>query len=167
MTSAGHQQLGPLKEGDSVDIECQLNETGSLTIWFRVLDKAGLEFIASFSNNVHKNTESKPSSSFTYGKIRSHKVTLASFSRERDSGLYSCAALIKGKELKFGTLSRLFGGESADSLAGDRKEAFAPNPACPLRRTRPGDTHRRPHHFESPGAHARSGVHVRQQRGLL
>lgn len=110
-----------------MDIECQPNETGTLTIWFRVLDNAGMEFIASFSNGVKKDTESNPSSTFTYGKIRSHKVTLVEFSRERDSGLYGCSSLIKGKELRFGPLTRLFGGEFADSgLGGDTREASEP-----------------------------------------
>lgn len=98
-----------------MDIECQPSEAGSLTIWFRVLDNAGMEFIASFSNGVKKDTEGNPSSTFSYGKIKSHKVTLVAFSRERDSGLYGCSSLIKGKELRFGPLTRLFGGEFADS----------------------------------------------------
>lgn len=124
MISGDDQQLGPLKEGNPVDIACQPSETGSLTIWFRVLDKAGMEFIASFSNGVRKDTESKSSLLFSDGKIKSHKLTLKSFSRERDSGLYGCSSLIRGKELSFGRLTRLFGGEFTRS--GLEREASEP-----------------------------------------
>lgn len=112
MTS-GDQQ-GPIKDGATVEIECQPDESGSMTVWFRVPDGAGMEFIASFSNGVKKE-DGKVSSLFTYGKIKSHKVTLKSFSRQRDSGLYGCSALLRGRELRFGPLTRLVGGKFTHS----------------------------------------------------
>lgn len=127
MTSGAQQQLGPLKEGDPVDIECQPNVPGAMIIWFRVLDNAGMEFIASLSNGVKRETESKPSSSFSYGKTKSHKVTLDSFRRQHDSGLYGCSALIKGKELQFGPLTRLFGGEFSDDTGTPEKLVNRPS----------------------------------------
>lgn len=111
--TSGDQQ-GPIKDGETVDIECQPDESGSLIFWFRVPDGAGMEFIASFSNSVKKE-DGKVSSLFTYGRIKSHKVTLKSFSRQRDSGLYGCSALLRGKELRFGPLTRLVGGEFTHS----------------------------------------------------
>lgn len=114
VTSGDQQRPGPIKEGEAVDIKCQPDEAGTLSVWFRVLDRAGMEFIASFSNGVRRE-EGKVSSPFGYGRIKSHKVTLKSFSRERDSGLYGCAALIMGKELRFGPLTRLVGGEFSHS----------------------------------------------------
>lgn len=111
-------QRGPLKDGETVDIDCQLNDSGSMTLWFRVPDAGGMEFIASFTNGVRKGDDSKVSSLFSFVKIKSHKVTLKSFSRQRDSGLYGCSALLKGKELKFGPLTRLVGGEFTHSGLG-------------------------------------------------
>lgn len=108
-----------------MDIECQPNRTGSLTTWFRALDHGGVEFIAAFANEVKKDTEGRPSSSFSYKKIKSHKVTLGAFRRESDSGLYGCSALVKGKELSFGPLTRLFGGEISDPGPREGREGSA------------------------------------------
>lgn len=163
MISGDDQQLGPLKEGNPVDIACQPSETGSLTIWFRVLDKAGMEFIASFSNGVRKDTESKSSLLFSDGKIKSHKLTLKSFSRERDSGLYGCSSLIRGKELSFGRLTRLFGGEFTRS---GLERSIWTNPAFPLLRNSRTKTHRCSHDSESPTSHDCSRVHVRRRQEL-
>lgn len=114
---ASVNQQGPIKEGAAVDIECQPNESGSLVVWFRVPDGAGMEFIASFNNGVMKGNSSV-SPLFSYTKVKSHKVTLRSFARRRDSGLYGCSVLLKGKELRFGPLTRLFGGEFTHSGLG-------------------------------------------------
>lgn len=110
MTGA-YRVLPPIKQGESADIECHPRDMGTMTIWFRILDKAGMEFIASFSNGIPKNTEGRPSSSFSFSKISKHIVTLQSFDRNKDSGLYSCSSLVKGKELVFGEATRLVGGE--------------------------------------------------------
>lgn len=110
MTGA-YRLVPSIKQGVSAEIVCHPPETGTMTIWFRILDKAGMEFIASFSNGLKKDTERSPSSSFTFSKISKHIVTLQSFDRNKDSGLYSCASLVKGKELVFGEVTRLVGGE--------------------------------------------------------
>lgn len=111
MASGDLQLRGPLKDGDKVDIYCQptLERTTDLVVWFRVLNQAKMEFIASFSNGVKKDPESQLPG-FSYKKIGSHLLTLI-FDRERDSGLYGCASLFKGKELRFGQVTQLIGGE--------------------------------------------------------
>uniref|UniRef100_H3BY08 Ig-like domain-containing protein n=1 Tax=Tetraodon nigroviridis TaxID=99883 RepID=H3BY08_TETNG len=140
-TSGDPRQLGPLKEKANVDIECQppgAGTAGTLTTWFRVLNKPErMEFIAAFSNYVRKTAESGPSSSFNYTKIRSHKVTLNSFRSEHDSGLYACAALVKGRELNFGPLTRLIGEPVrqtptvAPTTPSQRPVTSAPACTCP------------------------------------
>lgn len=115
MTCEG--QRGPLKDGEAVDIECRPDDSGTMIVWFRVPDGGGMEFLGSFSNGVKKE-DGKATSLFGYGKIKSHKVTLLSFSGRRDSGLYGCAGLVKGKELRFGPLTRLVGGEFTHSGLG-------------------------------------------------
>lgn len=106
---AGKDML--VKEGERVEIKCHPPEGGSMIVWFRVLDKSGMEFIASFSNNgLQKSNTAKPSSAFSYTKILQYTVILESFNKANDNGLYSCASL-RNSELKFGQVTRLVGGE--------------------------------------------------------
>lgn len=101
------------EEGQSKDISCEPKEKGTMIIWFRVLDKSGIEFIASFSRNgkVVKTTTSSYSSLFRHTDSRPHIITLQSFNKERDSGVYSCGSLYGGNELKFSKVTRLVGSE--------------------------------------------------------
>ncbi|XP_036956523.1 T-cell surface glycoprotein CD8 alpha chain isoform X4 [Acanthopagrus latus] len=97
-----------VKEGQSIDIKCRPSETGSMIIWFRVLDNSGMEFIASFSSaGVKKANTKSPSSTFTETKIDQNILTLQSFKEAVDSGVYSCATLYRGTELRFGKVTRL------------------------------------------------------------
>lgn len=105
-----------------MDIHCQPSQAGSMTVWFRVRDKSWMEFIASFSNGVKKDMEKNASSEFTHGKIKRDILTLTSFQRQKDSGLYSCASLYKGKELRFGPVTQLRGGEFSDFSPPTLKE---------------------------------------------
>lgn len=110
MTSGAGQDV-LVQEGERVEIVCSPSEKGTLNIWFRVLDKSGMEFIASFSERgLQKPYTDKPSSTFTYTKIERNIIILPSFYKASDSGLYSCASL-KGSQLKFGNVTRLAGGE--------------------------------------------------------
>lgn len=113
-TSGGNLKEEVVKEGAQVDIHCQPSQSGSLTVWFRVRDKSWMEFIASFSNGLKKETDYSPSTEFTHAKINKDILTLKSFQREADSGLYCCASLFKGKELRFGQVTQLRGGELSD-----------------------------------------------------
>ncbi|XP_076604878.1 T-cell surface glycoprotein CD8 alpha chain [Chaetodon auriga] len=99
-----------VKEGNEVEIQCQPSEVGSMVVWFRVLDNSGMEFIASFSNNgVLKSPSSSFPSNFKTSRIAQNILILKSFNKIKDSGVYSCAALYKGTELRFGTVTRLLG----------------------------------------------------------
>ncbi|XP_077429172.1 T-cell surface glycoprotein CD8 alpha chain [Vanacampus margaritifer] len=95
------------KEEQSIEMTCKPSESGSMIMWFRVLDKSGLEFLASFSNNgILKSASKSFSSIFSDLRIREGVLTLKSFHKGRDSGIYSCASL-KISELKFGNVIRL------------------------------------------------------------
>ncbi|KAG8007472.1 Cyclin-dependent kinase 18, partial [Nibea albiflora] len=109
--TAGDVDRRTIKEGQPVDMKCEIKGMGTLIVWFRVLDKSGMEFIASFTNNGYKkDTHNTPSSKFIFTKSSQHIVTLESFSRDKDSGIYSCASLLRGVELKFGPIIQLVGG---------------------------------------------------------
>lgn len=93
-----------VREGQRVDIKCKpALTTGSMVIWFRVLDKAGSEFIGSTSTTGIKKTSTSPR--YTFSKTDQHILTVNSFT-DRDSGIYSCA-LLRGSELSFGDVTRL------------------------------------------------------------
>ncbi|XP_073323665.1 T-cell surface glycoprotein CD8 alpha chain isoform X2 [Pagrus major] len=107
ITSGAGEDMA-VNEGQQVDIRCRPPEPGSMIIWFRVLDKSGMEFIGSFSNTGVKKPNTKPPTSiFTFTKIAQDYLTLKSFKEADDSGIYSCASLHKGTELRFGTVTRL------------------------------------------------------------
>ncbi|XP_010792042.1 T-cell surface glycoprotein CD8 alpha chain [Notothenia coriiceps] len=97
-----------VKEGKSVQINCEPLEMGHMVIWFRHLDTTGMEFIASFTNNgMPKSTENSISKLFRPSTSRPISLTLQSFNQIRDSGVYSCASL-KGNKMIFGNPTRLF-----------------------------------------------------------
>lgn len=76
-----------------------------MVIWFRVLDKSGMEFIASVAlSGSLKN--SAPNFDQIFSLSDYHTLSLKSFRRE-DSGIYSCARLIGGNRLEFGEVTRL------------------------------------------------------------
>ncbi|XP_013872515.1 T-cell surface glycoprotein CD8 alpha chain isoform X2 [Austrofundulus limnaeus] len=94
------------KEGKDVSIQCTPKKDGaSMVIWFRVLDKSGMEFIAS----VALSGQLKKSAHYfdqIFRLTESHTLTLKSFKRE-DSGIYSCACLVGGNRLEFGAVTKL------------------------------------------------------------
>ncbi|XP_023145045.1 T-cell surface glycoprotein CD8 alpha chain isoform X2 [Amphiprion ocellaris] len=107
MTSGTNKEV---KEGESIDIECEpLPPTSSMIIWFRALDNFGMEFIASFSASGFAKSKHSNYSEIFSDKSKS-KQTLKAFKKSRDSGIYSCATL-QGNELKFGKVTRLIGEE--------------------------------------------------------
>ncbi|XP_061688996.1 T-cell surface glycoprotein CD8 alpha chain isoform X4 [Syngnathoides biaculeatus] len=79
--TAGDSSELVIKDGYKVEVRCRPSDIGTIVMWFRVLDKSGIEFLASYTNNGIRN-------------------------KGRDSGTYSCATL-KNNELKFGPLIRL------------------------------------------------------------
>uniref|UniRef100_A0A3Q1F186 CD8a molecule n=1 Tax=Acanthochromis polyacanthus TaxID=80966 RepID=A0A3Q1F186_9TELE len=102
-----------VKEGGSIDIECQPPTTTHTIMWFRALDNSGMEFIISVSSSgLEKSKRSDYSDIFSKGT--QSKQTVKSFKKSRDSGLYGCAALV-GSELKFGKITRLLGGKCSTS----------------------------------------------------
>ncbi|RVE73006.1 hypothetical protein OJAV_G00044280, partial [Oryzias javanicus] len=97
-----------IQEGSSTDFRCQIKE-GTMIFWFRVTDHSNMEFIASFSNTgMEKKFEGK--NIFKHEKNGDDFVlTQKSFSAQRDSGAYICAALVKGNTLQFGEVTRVSG----------------------------------------------------------
>ncbi|XP_072768742.1 T-cell surface glycoprotein CD8 alpha chain [Nerophis lumbriciformis] len=105
-----------LKEGQKLAIQCVPSEAGSMVVWFRVLEGSGMDFIASFSNQGMIKSEGASYSTTFAGKSMANNImTVASFSRDRDSGLYSCAAL-KSNRLVFGAVTRLLGEKTEAAL---------------------------------------------------
>ncbi|XP_008278755.1 T-cell surface glycoprotein CD8 alpha chain isoform X2 [Stegastes partitus] len=102
-----------VKEGELVEIECRPPESTNMIIWFRALDNSGMEYIASFtSNGIEKSKSSNFDQIFSHGTIYKNTLKLKAFQKSRDSGVYGCATLHLGKELKFGTATRLLGQET-------------------------------------------------------
>lgn len=111
-----------MREGDDIQIKCQPEVPNkSNTIWFRVLDNAGMEFIATFDfRGEKKKTPVNPTIQFDSSRITSDILTLKSF-KKADSGAYGCA-VYESYMLKFGKVQRLVAGElghdSTRSLQG-------------------------------------------------
>nr|AIC33815.1 T cell surface glycoprotein CD8 alpha chain [Lutjanus sanguineus] len=107
-SGAGEEKT--VKEGEQVEIKCEPGKKGTLIVWFRVLDTSGMEFIGSYSTSgMRKPNIGAPSPSFSETKIAQHTLILKSFNKDKDVGIYSCASLIRGVELKFGQITRLVG----------------------------------------------------------
>ncbi|XP_041673269.1 T-cell surface glycoprotein CD8 beta chain-like isoform X2 [Cheilinus undulatus] len=96
-----------VKQGQLVNISCSLTDSGSTLTWFRVLDTHAMEFIVSYSTHGDVKTSSTFSSIFSHGKSK-FILTLNSFDKTRDSGIYRCA-LRKQLKLEFGKVTRLVG----------------------------------------------------------
>lgn len=95
--------------GDTVEITCKFSNLASTVMWFRVLDKTGMEFIASFDMNGNLKRGHLPEE-FNADKMNKNILTLKSFNKAKDSGVYSCA-IIHNSGLLFGQTTRLRGGE--------------------------------------------------------
>ncbi|XP_028432835.1 T-cell surface glycoprotein CD8 alpha chain isoform X2 [Perca flavescens] len=123
MTSGAGEERR-VTEGAEVEIKCKPLDSGSMVIWFRVLDTSAMEFIGSFSNNgLLKSTTDSFQSTFSHSKMQQDILTLKSFNKAQDSGVYSCAAL-KGSILKFGETTRLVG-EKAEVAVVEATQAAA------------------------------------------
>lgn len=111
MTSGVLGEDQTAQEGHQVEIKCTPHQKGTMVVWFRVLDTSGMEFIASFTNDgILKSPETSFPPAFSRSRIKEDILILQSF-KKADSGVYNCASLFKGNELKFGTATRLDGGE--------------------------------------------------------
>ncbi|XP_067360163.1 T-cell surface glycoprotein CD8 alpha chain [Channa argus] len=91
-----------VKEGQQIEIYCK-PKSCNIAIWFRVLDNSEMEFIAYVSNGV---VVKGPRNIYSGSKLQDDILTLKSFNKATDSGIYSCVC-IKSNELKFGNTTRL------------------------------------------------------------
>ncbi|XP_037108166.1 T-cell surface glycoprotein CD8 alpha chain [Syngnathus acus] len=112
-----------IKEGQKVEIQCSPSESGSVVMWFRVSDKYNIDFLASFSNNGVLKSEKNSFSSIFKRKPNEDVISLNSFNKGRDSGLYICASLKSG-ELIFGDVTRLTG----EIVEASAAPTLKPNP---------------------------------------
>ncbi|XP_040015052.1 T-cell surface glycoprotein CD8 alpha chain isoform X2 [Xiphias gladius] len=97
-----------VNEGDSFEISCRPDDPSSMVIWFRVLDKAGMEFIASFDRFGKSKSQKPLPAAFSSSDVAKGVLRLNSFRGADDSGIYSCAS-IRNNQLKFGEVTRLTG----------------------------------------------------------
>ncbi|XP_022600649.1 T-cell surface glycoprotein CD8 alpha chain [Seriola dumerili] len=98
------------KDGDEVEIKCAPTQTSSMVMWFRVLDNSDMDYIASFDINGNLKSGTSLKTVFNNNNMKKNILTLKSFSKSRDSGLYCCATLVKNV-LVFGETTRLSGVE--------------------------------------------------------
>uniref|UniRef100_A0A3B4XWB6 CD8a molecule n=1 Tax=Seriola lalandi dorsalis TaxID=1841481 RepID=A0A3B4XWB6_SERLL len=96
------------KEGDKVEIKCVPAQMSSMVMWFRVLDSSNMEYIGSFDIKGNLKIGTSLSKIFSNEKMISNILTLKSFSKSKDSGLYICATLVKNI-LEFGEPTQLSG----------------------------------------------------------
>ncbi|KAK7131433.1 hypothetical protein R3I94_016534 [Phoxinus phoxinus] len=97
------------KEGESVRVDCDLKQSGTLTFWFRINDK-GADFLFTVRNvDIKENLLPKEKYTVTTDK-NSGKVHLdiKSFEKKADSGVYTCATMNSNK-LFFGGLTEIEG----------------------------------------------------------
>lgn len=109
ITPGAGEELELTEGQQDVDIHCVINERGTINFWFRALDNSGMEFISSFSP---EGISKVPSQSSSFKQTSVNKITLKSFKKDEDSGLYSCASLHKNT-LIFGQVTRVVGGDFA------------------------------------------------------
>ncbi|XP_047203105.1 T-cell surface glycoprotein CD8 alpha chain isoform X2 [Girardinichthys multiradiatus] len=95
------------EEGKPFSIHCKPSESGTIIFLFRVVDESGMEFLGSFSpNGQPKKTRPNFDTHFSSKKLNDDFVlTVKSFNKSNDNGMYSCASLVKGNELKFGSVT--------------------------------------------------------------
>lgn len=99
-----------LNEGEPAEITCKLPQMATTVMWFRVLDKSGMNFIASFDKDgVLKRGVELPEN-FSDEKMKKNILILKSFKKDTDSGAYGCSAVVNSG-LQFGQTTRLRGGE--------------------------------------------------------
>uniref|UniRef100_A0A8C6LBF2 CD8 antigen, alpha polypeptide n=1 Tax=Nothobranchius furzeri TaxID=105023 RepID=A0A8C6LBF2_NOTFU len=94
-----------VKDGEEVSVSCDPKEK-QIIFWFRTLDSLSMEFIATFSNIGIKKS-SVEGFDVKYRMANEKTLIIKSFNNEKDSGIYGCAALYKGNELKFGPVTRV------------------------------------------------------------
>lgn len=137
-TSAAPPLVREVIEGTDVDITCQITDSPApSSVWFRVLDRSGMEYIASVSSmRTEVKKEGPVFSSRFRASTKPHTLTLRGFSGAADTGVYSCASL--GKDIKFGPVTRLTAVSAAKPAPPSTKiptaETPPPSPApcvCP------------------------------------
>uniref|UniRef100_A0A1A7XBL6 CD8 antigen, alpha polypeptide n=2 Tax=Iconisemion striatum TaxID=60296 RepID=A0A1A7XBL6_9TELE len=94
-----------VKDGADASVLCDPKEKNTI-FWFRVLDGSNMEFIASFSSTGMKKSVIEGFDT-KYKMANEKTLVIKSFSNKDDSGMYGCAALYKGNELKFGPITRV------------------------------------------------------------
>ncbi|XP_068576567.1 T-cell surface glycoprotein CD8 alpha chain [Cebidichthys violaceus] len=127
ITSGAGEEM-QAKEGQPVEIKCRPGEVGTMIVWFRVLDN-DMEFLASFSKDGFYKSSANSFSTFSYSRMRDNILTLQSFNKTRDSGIYSCASLNKGNTLQFGKVTRLVG-EKVEVALETTQATIIPSTQC-------------------------------------
>ncbi|KAK5608932.1 hypothetical protein CRENBAI_018081 [Crenichthys baileyi] len=95
------------EEGKPFSIHCKPSVLGTIVFLFRVVDESGMEFLGSFSpGGQPKTTRPNFDSHFSSKKLNDDFIlTVKSFNKRNDNGMYSCASLVKGNELIFGPVT--------------------------------------------------------------
>lgn len=91
------------EEGQSVNVHCDPGLPGTLTFWFRVNDD-GAKFLFTVKNKDVKASDTE----YTVNPHDKVSLTIQSFKKKTDSGVYTCAAMNSNK-LFFGKPSVITG----------------------------------------------------------
>ncbi|XP_051533444.1 T-cell surface glycoprotein CD8 alpha chain [Myxocyprinus asiaticus] len=94
------------KEGEEVQVRCDLEAFGLMILWFRIND-AGPEFLFTTKNKDIKVKVENENYKIVETSGKMHLV-IQSFEKKRDSGAYSCA-VFNNNRLTFGKLSNIKG----------------------------------------------------------
>ncbi|XP_054877133.1 T-cell surface glycoprotein CD8 alpha chain [Poeciliopsis prolifica] len=107
INSAVHTKT--VEEGQSERIKCTLSSPGTIVFLFRVVEDSGMEFIGSYSPTGAAKVTG-PNKNLVVEKLSNDfALTVKNFNRKSDSGMYTCATLVKGNELSFGQVTQLRG----------------------------------------------------------
>ncbi|XP_008407725.1 T-cell surface glycoprotein CD8 alpha chain isoform X2 [Poecilia reticulata] len=106
-----HSAVKTVEEGQSEKVKCTLPAKGTIVFWFRVVEDQGMEFIGSFANTgAEKATGPNYKKNLIVDKQSDDFVlTVKSFNKKSDSGMYTCAVLVSGNTLSFGQVTQLQG----------------------------------------------------------
>ncbi|XP_014890747.1 T-cell surface glycoprotein CD8 alpha chain isoform X2 [Poecilia latipinna] len=106
-----HSAVETVGEGQLKKVKCTLPSKGTIVFWFRVVEDQGMEFIGSFSPAGQEKTPGANHGKNLIVEKQNNDfvLTVKSFNKKSDSGMYTCAALVSGNTLSFGQVTQLQG----------------------------------------------------------
>ncbi|XP_014858066.1 PREDICTED: T-cell surface glycoprotein CD8 alpha chain isoform X1 [Poecilia mexicana] len=108
-----HSAVKTVREGESEKVKCTPPPRGTIVFWFRVVEDQDMEFIGSFapggSLKIAGDNYGNDKNLVVVKQSYDFVLTVKSFNKKSDSGMYTCAALVSGNTLSFGQVTQLQG----------------------------------------------------------